>query len=163
MEQINLIAAHDCNRVIGHENVMPWAGSMPADMKRFKELTTGSAILMGRRTHESIGQPLPDRRNIVLTTQVDLEIEGCEVIHSLEELSALNIQDELFVIGGAKIYHLTMPYADKLFITEIDAEFPGDTYFPQLSGEWQEVSREAYYSDEHNDHNYKFLVYERIR
>lgn len=162
MSSKNIIVAHDKNRVIGSKGDMPWHGNLPADLKHFKELTNGHTIIMGRATYDSIGKPLPNRRNVVITRQTNLEIPGCSVFNSLEEACRLGLEDEeLFIIGGASIYHLAMPSADRLFVTEIDAEFEGDTYFPELPPEWQEVNRGEHFADIDNKYNYTFIEYER--
>ena len=162
MENLNIIVAHGHNRVIGSENDLPWAGEMREDMKRFVELTTGHTILMGRKTYDSIGRPLPNRRNIVLTSQDDLEIEGCETVNTFADVLDMEVDGDLFVIGGAKVYHLAMPHADKLYVTEIDGDFPGDTFFPELPDVWHEVYREPHGVDERNHYGYTFVEYERI-
>lgn len=157
-----MVAAHDKNRVIGHEGDMPWKGELPADLEHFKNITAGHAVIMGRTTHESIGRPLPNRRNIVLSQQTGKEIEGCDIAGSFDEaLEISGDEEEVFVIGGAKLYHLAMPNAQKLYVTKIEAEFTGDTFFPVLSVEWQEISREDHLADERNAYNYTFLEYER--
>lgn len=162
MTNKNIIAAYDKNRVIGHEGDMPWRGSLPADLIRFKELTIGHAVIMGRHTYDSIGRPLSNRRNIVISKQANLDIPGCDVANSLEDAYALGAEEEeLFIIGGAKIYHLAMPTADRLLVTEIDAEFEGDTFFPEIPQEWHETGREHHQADEVNLHNYTFIEYER--
>lgn len=162
MEKLNMIVAYDENRVIGHEGDMPWKGDLPADLTHFKNITSGHTVLMGRTTHESIGQPLPERRNIVLTRQPDVTIEGCEVAHSLEEVFDISgDEEEIFVIGGEKLYRLAMPTAHKLYVTKIEAEFVGDTYFPALPPQWQEIHREEHQADERNAYNYTFVEYER--
>ncbi|MEX0934408.1 MAG: dihydrofolate reductase [Candidatus Saccharimonadales bacterium] len=159
----NIIVAYDKNRVIGHEGDMPWRGNLPADLRRFKELTTGHTVIMGRTTYDSIGRPLPNRHNIVISRQTNLEIPGCDVVNSLEEAYGLGAEDdELFIIGGAKIYHLAMPTANRLLVTEIDEAFEGDTFFPEIPQEWHEVGRSSRYSiDENNKFCYTFIEYER--
>lgn len=165
MTERNIIAAYESNRGIGYEDDMPWGRDLPADLRHFKELTSGHTIVMGRKTYDSIGRPLPNRRNVVLTSQEDLDIEGCEVVNSLDE--ALDIsadEEEIFIIGGASLYRVAMPEADRLFITEVTAYLPADTYFPEINpDQWSEISREHHQADENNKYNYTFVEYERIR
>jgi dihydrofolate reductase len=153
----------DRGRVIGRGNELPW--HLPADLKFFKQTTLGHPILMGRKTYESIGKPLPGRQNIVLTRSADFSAEGCEVVHTPEEAVArFAREDELFVIGGAEIFRLFMPYVDKMYITRIDYDFEGDTYFPEIEkSEWKLVSSEAGTRDEKNPYDYRFEIYLRNR
>lgn len=128
--KISLIAAMDQNRLIGNQNQLPW--HLPADLKHFKTLTLNKPILMGRKTYDSIGKPLPNRRNIVLSSQKDITLAGCEVVDSIE--AALHMvcnAPELMVIGGRTIYEQTLPIATHLYLTLIKAKFKGDTYFPE--------------------------------
>lgn len=135
---ISLIVAHDKNYVMGYENGMPW--HLPGDLKYFKEMTMGKPIIMGRKTFESIGRPLPGRRNIVITRNTAYEAEGIEVVGSLEAaLEMAKDAPEIMIIGGAQIFELAMPLADRLYITLINHEFKGDTYFPQYEG-WHRTS-----------------------
>ncbi|MER1987552.1 MAG: dihydrofolate reductase [Solibacillus sp.] len=132
---ISLIVAHDKNRVIGYENDMPW--HLPGDLQYFKEMTMGKPILMGRKTFESIGRPLPGRRNIVITRNDAYDAEGIETAPSLEAALALvRDAEEIMVIGGEQIFTQALPLAEKLYITLIDHEFVGDTYFPAYDG-WE--------------------------
>jgi dihydrofolate reductase len=153
---INIIVAASLNNVIGKDNKLLWRQS--ADLKRFKELTTGKTLVMGRKTYDSIGKPLPNRRNIVITRQ-QIEIPGCEVVHSLEE--ALKLDDEIFILGGGEIYQKSIILADKIFFTRILTEIEGDTYFPQLGDEWIEESKEGFSKDEKNQFDYQFINYVR--
>lgn len=153
---INIIVAASLNGVIGKDNKLLWRQS--ADLKRFKELTTGKTVVMGRKTYDSIGKPLPNRRNIVITRQ-DMEIPGCEVVHSLEE--AIKLDDEIFILGGGEIYKKSIILADKIFFTLIVTEIEGDTYFPVLGEEWKEESKEEFLKDEKNQFDYKFINYVR--
>lgn len=153
---INIIVATSLNNVIGKDNKLLWSQS--ADLKRFKELTTGKTVVMGRKTYESIGKPLTNRRNIVITRQ-DIEIEGCEVVNSLEE--ALKIDDEIFIIGGGEIYQKSIILANKIFLTLIETEIEGDTYFPQLSYDWKIEKTEFFQKDEKNQFDYQFINYVR--
>lgn len=153
---INIIVAASLNNVIGKDNKLLWRQS--ADLKRFKELTTSKTVVMGRKTYDSIGKPLPNRRNIVITRQ-DIEIPGCEVVHSLEE--ALKLDNEIFILGGGEIYQKSIILADKIFFTLIETEIEGDTYFPVLGEEWKEESKEEFLKDEKNQFDYKFINYVR--
>jgi dihydrofolate reductase len=153
---INIIVAASLNNVIGKDNKLIWRQS--ADLKRFKELTTGKTVVMGRKTYDSIGKPLPNRRNIVITRQ-DIEIPGCEVVHSLED--ALKVDDEIFILGGGEIYQKSIILANKIFLTRILTEIEGDTYFPQLGEEWKEESKEDFLKDEKNQFDYQFINYVR--
>lgn len=126
---ISLIVAMSSNSVIGKDNKLPW--SIPEDLRYFKDITTGHTVIMGRKTYESIGKALPNRRNIILTQNRDFLAEGCTVVHSVNEVWQLfNREEEIFVIGGSEIYHLFLPFASKLYITQIHAEIEGDTFFP---------------------------------
>ena len=153
---INIIVAASLNNVIGKDNKLLWRQS--ADLKRFKELTTGKTVVMGRKTYDSIGKPLPNRRNIVITRQ-DIEIPGCEVVHSLED--ALKVDDEIFILGGGEIYQKSIILANKIFLTLIQTEIEGDTYFPVLGEEWKEESKEEFLKDEKNQFDYQFINYVR--
>lgn len=172
MNEIILIVAIAENGVIGGENKLLW--HLPADLKYFKQLTTGNIVIMGRKTYESIGKPLPNRTNIVISRVLNLKIEGCLVLNSIEnalkEAEKLNHQNlkkqlplqKIFVIGGAQIYHLAMPLANKLYVTEVKATFEGDTFFPKINkSNWQEISREAYTMDEKNQYNFDFVIYQK--
>lgn len=160
---VNLIVAVANNDVIGSKNDLPWY--LPADLKHFKELTTGHTVVMGRKTFESIvqrlGHPLPNRRNIVITRQTDFIHDGVEVVHRVDDIKKLNDTD-IFIIGGAEIYAQTLDIADKLYVTEVKADIEGDTYFPVIDPTvWREVSREAHIKDEHNNYDLDFVVYQR--
>ena len=141
---ISLIAAMAANRAIGMGNALPW--QLPEDLKRFKETTLGHPIVMGRKTFESIGRPLPKRRNIIVTRQDDYAPAGVEVARSLEEalrLAAMGVTSEVFVIGGADIYRQALPLADRLRLTLINHDVAGDAFFPEWNAsEFREVSRE---------------------
>ncbi|AEN88050.1 dihydrofolate reductase [Priestia megaterium] len=159
---ISLIVAMDQNRLIGKENDLPWR--LPEDLKYFKRITTSHTIVMGRKTFESIGRPLPNRENVVLTRQKDYQQEGATVIHSVEELEALDAEkeDELFVIGGATLYEQTLDVANRLYITHIEESFEGDTHFPAVNlSEWRVISKQQGIKDEKNPYTYYFTVYER--
>lgn len=161
---ISFIVAMDKNRVIGKDNQLPW--HLPADLKFFKKTTMGHPIVMGRKTHESIGKPLPGRENIIVTRNKQYQPEGCMVIHSLAELKRLEAkkEEEVFVIGGAEIFKTIFPIADRLYITMIAHEFAGDTYFPEFNeSDWNLVSIAKGETDESNPYEYSFNIYERIQ
>ena len=150
---INIIVAYDKNLAIGKDNTLVWRQS--ADLKRFKELTTGNTVVMGRKTFESIGKPLPNRRNIVITRQ-DIQIEGVEIIKSIEEIK--NIEEDIFIIGGGEIYKSCLIFADRIFATEIDCEIEADTWFVDVDmSEWIVESKSEHKSDEKNQYDYSFI------
>jgi dihydrofolate reductase len=160
--RICLIAAIAANRVIGRNNAMPW--HLPADLKRFKALTMGHPVVMGRKTYESIGKPLPGRRNLVITRNRGYSAAGCDVVHSLDAaLAACRGAQEIFVIGGAELYRESLPRAHCLEFTEIHAEFEGDATFPQFCVErWREVAREIHGAEAGIPFGYDFVRYERL-
>lgn len=144
---ISLIAAMTRARVIGADNRLPWR--LPEDLRRFRRLTTGHAVVMGRKTFESIGRPLPERRNIVITRQPEFRAAGIEIAASLEAASELAGEGEVFVIGGAEIYRLALPRADRLYLTWIEREFAGDAYFPLFDpAEFREIESEEHLDEE---------------
>lgn len=164
---ISLIAAIGKNNELGKGNSLIW--HLPADMKHFKDVTFLHAVIMGRKTFESIGKPLPDRRNIVITRDADYKKRGVEIVHSLEEsLKSARLglaqNSEIFIIGGAEIYKQAMPIADRLYITHIDAEDKdADTFFPEIIPiVWNEVSHEEHSKDKRNPFSYTFSTYEKI-
>ncbi len=157
-----IVAVAGKKRVIGSSNKIPWY--IPGELKRFKEITMGHPIIMGRKTHESIGKPLPGRTNIVITTHPDYQALGCIVVHSLEE--ALRFaqgkpfdSEEVFIIGGGQIYAEALPLADKLYLTYIDKEIEGDVFFPDYSDFKKVISQSNWM--ESNGLKYKFLELER--
>ncbi len=157
---ISLIVAKAENNVIGVKNGLPW--HLSADLKRFKELTTGKTVVMGLNTYRSIlgylGHPLPNRRNVVITSD-DVTLDGVELIRSTDELEALG---DAFIIGGAMLYKTTIDLADRLYVTEVKADIDGDAYFPDIDKHiWHEESREPHTKDEQNDHDYDFVIYAR--
>lgn len=159
---IHLVSAVSRNGVIGRENGLPWY--LPADLQHFRELTLGKTVLMGRSTFESIvdsmHQPLPDRRNVVITRDQNFSYPGVDVVHSVD--SALRCDDDLFVIGGAVLFREMIDIADKMHLTEIQADIVGDTYFPQYeSNEWRELKRDHHPADEQNQYSFDFVEYER--
>lgn len=160
--RICLIAAMAANGIIGRNNALPW--HLPADLKRFKALTTGHPVVMGRKTYESIGKPLPQRRNLVITRNRGYSAPGCEVVHSLDAaLAACRDAPEIFVIGGAELYRESLPYAQCLEFTEIHAEFEGDASFPEFAmDQWRETAREVHEGEAGVPFRYDFVRYERI-
>lgn len=159
---LSCIVAVAENGVIGRDNALPWR--LPADLRRFRRLTTGHAIIMGRRTYESIGRPLPDRVSVVLTRDRSYRPAGVTVVHSLEQ--AIEIcadRAEAFIIGGRAIFESALPRCQRLYLTRVEAEMEGDVTFPlpDLSG-WTLVHEESHPSDERNDYPHTFQVYERL-
>lgn len=155
---ISLIAAMGRNRIIGANNALPW--SMPADLKHFRDLTRGKPVIMGRKTFESIGHPLPDRINIIITRDMGYQAERCVVVHDIDAaLAAAGDTEEIMVIGGEQIFSLFLARADRMYLTLIDAEFVGDTRFPEFAqNEWTEASREHHAPDAANPHPYTFIT-----
>jgi dihydrofolate reductase len=148
---VSLIAAVSKNGVIGVDNKLPWY--IPQDLKRFKELTTNNVVIMGRKTYESIGKPLPNRLNIVVSRNKDLEIDGCLVVDSISKaIKKAGSDKEIFIIGGGEIYRKSIKFADEIYLTRIDTIHEGDTTFPELSEFWVETDRE--------DHDgFSFITY----
>jgi dihydrofolate reductase len=155
----SMIAAIGKNNELGKGNQLIW--KLPADMKHFRTLTSGHPVIMGRKTFESIGRPLPNRRNVVVTRDTNYSAEGVEIVHSLEEASALfkDPNEEVFNIGGGELYKQGMQYADKLYITHVDGQFEADVFFPTIGPEWEKVSEEYYEKDSENAHAYSFVEY----
>ena len=162
MPIISLIAAMAKNRIIGKDNQMPW--HLPADLGHFKAVTLGKPIIMGRKTYESIGRPLPGRLNIVISTNKKYVLEGCETVSSLDQALALvNNVEEVMIIGGGFLYTQTLSQADKLYLTFIDLEVNGDTQFPDFNAlNIKEVKRESHQKDEKNPYDYVFVDYEVV-
>jgi len=160
--KISIIVAMAANGVIGQDNELPW--HLPADLKHFKQTTMGKPILMGRKTWESIGRPLPGRTNIVITRDSAYTAAGCIVVNSIEAaIAAAGEQDEVMVIGGAELYRQVLPCADTIYLTRIHASFDGDTRFPEISdAEWQQLERVDHEADEKNLQDYSFIRLERV-
>jgi dihydrofolate reductase len=157
------MAAMSENRIIAHDGEIPW--HIPADLKYFKVMTMGKPVIMGRKTFEALGKPLPGRPNIVLTTDKSFEASGVEVIldfrAALERARRFGT-DEVFVIGGGEIYKLALPYADRIYLTEVHAHVGGDTYFPDLpTSDWQEVSRNRFKKEDEATYDCSFVILER--
>ena len=161
--QLALIAALARNRVIGRDNRLPW--HLPADLRFFKQTTMGKPLLMGRRTWESIGRPLPGRRMIVLSRDLDYQAPGCTVARSLDEaLDVAGAVPELMVIGGATLYQQTLPGAERLYLTRVEADLPGDVWFPDWNErDWRLVWEEAHPADTEHAWPYRFQRWERVR
>ena len=159
--RISLIVALARNRVIGRDNQLPWR--LSADLQHFKGLTMGKPIVMGRKTYESIGRPLPGRTNIVVTRDSSFSAAGCRVVHSIDEaLVAAGGADEVMIMGGENLYSQLLPRADRLYLTEVQAEVSGDAWFPEFDEtQWQELERESHRADEKNEFDYDFVVLTR--
>ena len=160
---LSIIVAKAKNNIIGKENKLIW--NLPADLKHFKELTTGHTIIMGRKTFQSLGRVLPNRKHIVFSQNPDFQVndENVQVVHSMLEIQEyIENEEENFVIGGAMIYNLLMPYVTKMYVTEIEEEFEGDSFFPKINPEvWKETSREKGPKDDKNNLDYAFVTYEK--
>jgi dihydrofolate reductase len=161
MTSLSLIAAMDDNHLIGNKNKLPW--HLPADLAFFKRTTMGKPIVMGRKTFESIGKPLPGRRNIVITRDPGFSAAGCEVANCIEAaMSLTKDDDEAMLIGGASLYQQTIARAMQLYITRIHHSFVGDTWFPEIDlHEWKEVNREDFDANHDNHYAYSFIKYVR--
>ncbi len=164
---ISAIAALSKNRVIGKDNDLPWR--LPDDMKFFMETTKGHHVIMGRKNYDSLHKkfkPLPNRTNIVITHQKDYQAPGCIILNTLEpalEIAQTNGEMECFIIGGAEIYKLAMPFTTRLYLTEIDAHIEGDTYFPDFNQEdWKEISSTYHPADERHHYAFDFVIYDRL-
>lgn len=164
---VSAIAALSENRVIGKKNDLPW--KLPDDMKFFMNTTKGHHVIMGRKNYDSLKgkfKPLPDRTNIVITRQGELDAPGCVVLHDIAEglrLANKNGERECFIIGGAEIYQLAMPHTNRLYLTEIKAQIDGDTFFPEINqSEWKEISRQQHPADDKHAYAFDFVVYDKI-
>jgi len=163
---ISMIAALARNGTIGKANDLPW--HLPDDMKYFMNTTKGHHVIMGRKNYESLPEkfrPLPNRTSIVVTRQRDYKAHGCTVVHQLEDgikMAEKNGEGELFIIGGSEIYKLAMPFADKLYLTEIEADVEGDTFFPFYKKEsWQEIFRQHHNVDDRHQFAFDFVIYKK--
>ncbi|MBK7226923.1 MAG: dihydrofolate reductase [Saprospiraceae bacterium] len=160
---ISCIVAMNQDRIIGNDNQIPWY--LPADLKYFKKITTGHHILMGRKCYESIGKPLPNRTNIILTRNPYFVVSNCITIHTLEEgilIAKQNKENELFIIGGGEIYERSKHLWNKIYITEVDLQCEGSVRFPEVDyDEWKEIHCEEHLADQKNRMNYKFKIFER--
>jgi len=159
----SLVVAMARNRVIGRDNALPWR--LPADLAYFKRVTMGHPVIMGRRTWESIGKPLPGRLNIVVSRNPQFRAPGCTVVGSLDEAwDVAGEAEEVCVIGGTSLFAEALPIADRIHLTEVDADVPGDTWFPEFDrGEWTEREVERHGRDERHAHPFRILVLDRKR
>lgn len=161
---ITIIAAATENRVIGKNNELPW--KLPKDLARFKKITTGHPIIVGRKTFESFGgKPLPNRKNIIISRNPEYKVDGADVVHSLQDaISICNGEQEVFICGGAEIYRQAIPIAHRMHLTIIHADIKGDTYFPGYdSDEWREVEFIELAADNKHAHSFSWLILERIK
>jgi dihydrofolate reductase len=158
---VTIVVAISENHVIGKDNKLLWY--LPADLKHFKDITTGHTVIMGRKTYDSVGKPLPKRRNIIITRQV-ISIEGCEVVNSIEAaLELCKGEPEVFIVGGAEIYRQSINLTDRIYLTIVHQTFEGDSFFPEIDPkQWQEVSREDHQPDDRNNLPYSFITLEKI-
>jgi dihydrofolate reductase len=158
---VSLVVAASKNNVIGRDGELPW--HLPEDLRHFKRITTGKPVIMGRKTFESIGRPLPDRHNIVMTRDPDYAAEGCDVVDSVAEaLDVAGDADEVMVIGGGQVYRDFLPRADRIYMTRVQAEVQGDTRFPRIEGNaWRLVSAEHHAADEKHEFAFEMMVFER--
>lgn len=158
---LSIIVAKSKNNVIGKNNTLIW--HLPEDLKRFKSLTTGKTIIMGRKTFESLGRVLPNRKHIVLTKNTDFKVDNemVKIIHDVNDLQEyINSEEECFVIGGGVIYNILMPYANKIYATVINENFDGDTFFPKIDeNKWKLVNKEKGLKNENNPYDYEYLDY----
>jgi dihydrofolate reductase len=157
---VSIVVAISENHAIGKDNKLLWY--LPNDLKHFKNITTGHTVIMGRKTYESVGKPLPNRRNIIITRQ-NMTIEGCEVVNSIDTALALcRDEAEAFIVGGAEIYKQSLSKTDRLYITIVHENFEGDSYFPEIEkNTWKETEREDHEPDEKNSLPYSFITFER--
>ncbi|MEJ5995552.1 dihydrofolate reductase [Pedobacter sp. Du54] len=162
MNKLSIIVAISENNAIGKNNQLLW--HLPADLKHFKEITTGNTIIMGRKTYDSIGKPLPNRRSIVITRNADLVIEGAEVVTSLAAAIALcKENEEAFIIGGAEIYEQALPFTSRIHLTRVHGKYDADAFFPVLHPTaWKEINSITFPADEKNNVAYTFSTLERI-
>lgn len=168
---LSAILAFGENRGLGFDQKLPW--HLPDDLKRFKDITRGHSVIMGRKTYESLGHSptgepmgrlLPERKNIILTRDKEYKIEGAKIVHSIEEaIEEVRNENEAFVIGGGEIVKLALPYLDKMYLTHIEANVPADSFFPEFDlSEWKIVSEEFHPKDERHAYDFTFKVYEKL-
>ena len=158
---VTFVVAHARNRVIGKDNAMPW--HLSADLKRFRKITTGHPVVMGRKTFATLARPLPERRNIVLSRDPTFAAAGCEVIHELEELHVLVGDEKCMVVGGAEVYRQCLPLCRRIHLTLVQAEPDGDVFFPTLDeSEWRREKVGEHPADDKNDHAMVFWEWERL-
>ena len=161
---LSIIVAKAKNNIIGKDNMLIW--QLPEDLKRFKEITEGHTIIMGRKTFESLGRVLPNRKHIVFSQNPDFKVndENVEIVHSMLQIQEyIESSEEAFVIGGAMIYGLLMPYVTKMYITQINQDFEGNVFFPKVDSEkWEIINKEKGIQDENNKLEYEYITYKRI-
>lgn len=159
---ITIIAAVADNNALGKDNQLIW--HLPSDLKRFKKVTSNHHVIMGRKTYESLGKPLPNRANIIISRNTNFKAEGCVVVNSLQAaVEAAKEDDNPYILGGAEIYQQAILFADKLDITFVHHQFEADVFFPKISTSvWKETSRENFKADEINIYDYSFVTYQRI-
>lgn len=160
--RVHMIVARSKNGVIGADNRIPWR--LRDDMRFFREMTTGNTVVMGRKTYESLGRPLPNRRNVVVTRDKQFQAAGVDVVRSPEQALMLPREPgdgEIFVIGGQQIYEALLPYTDVVYITEVQTVVDGDAFFPELGDEWDVTELRSHDADEHNEH--AFVIYVATR
>jgi dihydrofolate reductase len=155
---IKIIVAISKNRVIGKDNKLLW--KLSSDLQRFKALTSGHSVVMGRKTFQSIGKPLPNRRNIIITRDKSFTVEGCEVVNSIEQALFLT-RNDCFVIGGGEIYKHVLDLASKVYLTLVHCDIEGDTYFPELGTGWAEVKVDEHKASDKNEYDFTFIDYEK--
>ena len=160
MRKISIIVAMSQNSVIGLKNGLPW--HIPEDLKNFRKITINHSVIMGRKTYDSIGKPLKDRDNIVISRDASLKIDGVEVVNSLEKaISKISESSEIFIIGGQQIYSIALSLSTHMYVTKVDGNFDGDAFFPDyIQDEWNEISREDLISE--SNLKFSFLKYEKI-
>jgi dihydrofolate reductase len=160
---ISFVVAYDRRRAIGKDNRLPWR--LPDDTKHVRDITIGKPLIMGRRTWESIGRPLPQRTSIVLTRDPDFRCDGCLVARTPDEALALaGAAPEVIIFGGARVFEEFLPRADRIYLTEVEAEVDGDTHFPKLDpADWREVERTRHRADERHAHAFSFVTLDRVR
>jgi len=157
---ISIIVAADENNVIGKDNDLIW--HLPDDLKYFKKLTSGNTIIMGRKTHESIGKALPNRTNIIITRDENYTAEGCTIVHSLDDALAIcNKEEEAFIVGGEQIYRLALFLTDRVYLTRVHHAFDGDRHFPELDDDWKETESEFHANDEKHKYAFTYQTYEK--
>ncbi|MDB5010718.1 MAG: dfrA [Mucilaginibacter sp.] len=158
---VSIVVAISENHAIGKDNKLLW--HLPNDLKHFKEITTGHTIIMGRKTYDSVGRPLPNRRNIIITRQ-NMTIAGCEVVNSIDAALALCADEaEVFIVGGAEIYRQSLQLTDRIYLTIVHQEFDGDSYFPDIKeNEWAATAREDHEPDNKNLLPYSFITFKRL-
>lgn len=160
--KITIIVATDQHNGIGANNQLMW--HLPADLKFFKQTTTGHTIIMGRKTYDSIGKPLPNRQNMVVSRQKNLKIAGVQVFNAMADaLTACKNEEEVFIIGGAEMYKLALPFANKIYLTKVNGIFNADVYFPEIvANEWKETSQIFYPKDDKNAFDFTLITLDRI-